>query len=67
VAQALIRFRGERALTQKAAVRLLRMTEPMVSRLERGDHVPNVDTMLRVAEATGTVLQVEFVPNDRSA
>jgi len=61
VAQTLIRFRGDRGLTQKAAAQLLGMTEPMVSRLERGDHVPNVDTMLRVADATGTVLRVEFV------
>jgi ribosome-binding protein aMBF1 (putative translation factor) len=64
VAQTLIRFRGDRGLTQGAATRLLGMTESMVSRLERGDHVPNVGTMLRVAEATGTVLSVEFVPKD---
>jgi ribosome-binding protein aMBF1 (putative translation factor) len=64
VARALIRFRGDRRLSQRAAARLLEMTESMVSRLERGDHVPNVDTMLRVAEATGTVLRVEFVGRD---
>jgi ribosome-binding protein aMBF1 (putative translation factor) len=58
VAQTLIRFRGDRGLSQGAAARLLGMTESMVSRLERGDRVPNVDTMLRVAEATGTVLRV---------
>lgn len=60
VARTLIRFRLNRGLTQKDAARVLRMTESMVYRLERGDHIPNVGTMLRVAEATGTVLTVAF-------
>ena len=60
VARVLIRFRHDRRLTQKDAAIELGMTESMVCRLERGDHVPNVETMLRVAEATGTVLTVRF-------
>jgi ribosome-binding protein aMBF1 (putative translation factor) len=60
VARTLIRFRVDRGLTQKEAARALHMTESMVCRLERGDHIPNVGTMLRVAEATGTVLTVAF-------
>lgn len=60
VARTLIRFRLERGLTQKDAARVLGMTESMVCRLERGDHIPNVATMLRVANATGTVLTVSF-------
>jgi ribosome-binding protein aMBF1 (putative translation factor) len=60
VAYALIRFRVDRGLTQKGAAQALGMTESMVCRLERGDHIPNVDTMLRVAEATGTVLRIAF-------
>jgi DNA-binding XRE family transcriptional regulator len=63
LARALICFRSERGLTQNAAARLLGMSGPSFSRLERGDRVPNVDTMLRVAEATGTVLRVEFATN----
>jgi ribosome-binding protein aMBF1 (putative translation factor) len=61
VARVLIRFRRDRRLTQKDAAIELGMTESMVCRLERGDHVPNVKTMLRVAEATGTVLSLRFV------
>ena len=60
VALTLIRFRRDRGLTQKSAARVLGMTESMISRLERGDHVPNVRTMLRVADATGTRLTVRF-------
>jgi ribosome-binding protein aMBF1 (putative translation factor) len=60
VALTLIRFRVKRGLSQKAAAGVLGMTESMVSRLERGDHIPNVRTMLRVAEATGTRLTVRF-------
>jgi ribosome-binding protein aMBF1 (putative translation factor) len=67
VARALILFRRDRGLTQKDAAVALGMTESMVCRLERGDHVPNVDTMLRVAEATGTVLKIRFVRQKMAA
>lgn len=60
LARTLIRFRIDRGLTQKEAARVLHMTESMVCRLERANHNPSVATMLRVAEATGTVLTVAF-------
>jgi transcriptional regulator with XRE-family HTH domain len=60
VARVLIRFRNDRRLTQKEAAIDFGMTEKTVCRLERVDRVPSVSTMLRVAEATGTIFTVRF-------
>jgi len=36
------------------------MTESMISRLERGDHVPSLGTLCRIAEAFGRRLEIVF-------
>ena len=36
------------------------MTESMISRLERGDHVPSLKTLSRIAEAYGRRLEIVF-------
>jgi DNA-binding XRE family transcriptional regulator len=62
VARALIRFRAERSLTQREAASVLGLPERTIARLERGDRIPSADTLVRVAEATGTILRVSFEP-----
>ena len=36
------------------------MTESMISRLERGDHVPSLKTLCRIADAFGRRLEIVF-------
>jgi transcriptional regulator with XRE-family HTH domain len=36
------------------------MTESMISRLERGDHVPSLKTLCRIADAFGRHLEIVF-------
>jgi transcriptional regulator with XRE-family HTH domain len=53
-------FRAHTGETQKQLAVRLRMTESMISRLERGDHVPSLATLCRIADAFGRHLQIVF-------
>jgi len=59
-AQKLVALRAAAGETQRQAARRLQMTESMISRLERGDHVPSLTTLCRIAEAYGCRLEVVF-------
>jgi ribosome-binding protein aMBF1 (putative translation factor) len=61
VARAIISYRIRLGLNQKQAAKAFNMKESALCRLERGDHVPNVETMLRIANVTGTQLRLDFV------
>jgi ribosome-binding protein aMBF1 (putative translation factor) len=66
VARAIISYRIRLGLNQKQAAKAFNMKESALCRLERGDHVPNVETMLRVANMTGTQLRLDFVETTTS-
>jgi DNA-binding XRE family transcriptional regulator len=57
VASKVIAYRAQYRLSQTALARRLGMSQPAVARLERGDHNPTIDTLMRLASA----LDVEFV------
>jgi transcriptional regulator with XRE-family HTH domain len=59
-ARNLLELRGRTGETQKQLAKRLRMTESMISRLERGDHVPSLKTLCRVADAFGRRLEIVF-------
>jgi transcriptional regulator with XRE-family HTH domain len=59
-ARKLFELRGQTGQTQKALAARLGMTESMISRLERGDHVPSIKTLCRIAEAFGRQLEIVF-------
>jgi transcriptional regulator with XRE-family HTH domain len=59
-AQKLVALRAGTGETQRQAAARLRMTESMVSRLERGDHVPSLTTLQRIAQAYGCRLEIVF-------
>ena len=52
--------------TQRQLARRLGMTESMISRLERGDHVPSLETLCRVADAFGRRLEIAFHEHEHS-
>ena len=57
VALRLVAYRAEHGLTQTALGRLLGMPQPAVARLESGEHVPSLETLIRLAEG----LDIEFL------
>ena len=59
-AQRLLELRVHTGETQKQLATRLRMTESMISRLERGDHVPSLRTLCRIADAFGRRLEIVF-------
>jgi DNA-binding XRE family transcriptional regulator len=59
-ARKLLELRADTGETQKQLAARLRMTESMISRLERGDHVPSLRTLCRIADAFGRQLEIVF-------
>jgi transcriptional regulator with XRE-family HTH domain len=59
-ARQLLELRADTGETQKQLAARLRMTESMISRLERGDHVPSLKTLCRIADAFGRHLEIVF-------
>jgi transcriptional regulator with XRE-family HTH domain len=59
-ARRLLELRRHSGETQKQLARRLGMTESMISRLERGDHVPSLATLCRIADAFGRRLEIVF-------
>ena len=59
-ARKLLELRAHTGETQKQLAARLRMTESMISRLERGDHVPSLKTLCRIADAFGRHLEIVF-------
>ncbi|HTC14805.1 MAG TPA: helix-turn-helix transcriptional regulator [Steroidobacteraceae bacterium] len=61
----LLRLRAHTGETQKQLAVRLRMTESMISRLERGDHLPSLKTLCRIADAFALRLSIGFDPRER--
>jgi transcriptional regulator with XRE-family HTH domain len=59
-ARRLLELRTDTGLTQRELAKRLAMTESMISRLERGDHVPSLATLCRIADAFGRRLEIVF-------
>jgi DNA-binding XRE family transcriptional regulator len=59
-AHRLLKLRTHTGETQKQLAKRLRMTESMISRLERGDHIPSLKTLCRIADAFDRCLEIVF-------
>ncbi len=59
-ARKLAELRRDAGETQRQLALRLGMTESMISRLERGDHVPSLKTLARIADAFGRRLEIVF-------
>lgn len=62
VANRLIAYRADRGLTQTALGRLLGMSQPAIARLEMGEHLPTLQTLLKLSEALGLEIVVAMTP-----
>lgn len=59
-AKQLAALRHNAGETQRQLAQRLGMTESMISRLERGDHLPSLRTLCRIADAFGQQLEIVF-------
>lgn len=59
-ARRLLELRRLTGETQKQLATRLGMTESMISRLERGDHLPSLSTLCRIADAFDRRLEIRF-------
>lgn len=57
IALRLVAYRADHGLTQTSLGRKLGMPQPTVARLESGDHVPSLETLVRLSDA----LEIEFL------
>lgn len=64
IALAVVRFRTDRGLSQRALASVLEMTQPQVARLERGDVNPSMDTLVRIAGGLGIELTINVTPTN---
>lgn len=65
-ARKLLELRARNGETQRQLAERLGMTELMISRLERGDHVPSLKTLCRIADAFGRRLEIVFHEHEHS-
>ncbi|MFA4994013.1 MAG: helix-turn-helix transcriptional regulator [Bdellovibrionales bacterium] len=61
LAGALIEARTKAKLSQKDLAHRMKTTQPMIARMESGRQPPSTATLLKIAKATGTRLQIRFV------
>lgn len=66
IANRLIKYRGEHGLTQTALARKLGMSQPAVSRLEIGEHVPTLPTLIRIAKTLGIEILIDIKPREHA-
>jgi transcriptional regulator with XRE-family HTH domain len=62
VASALIKARGDAAMTQEQVAKAMGTTQAVVARLESGKIMPSTRTLERFAKATHTRLRISFEP-----
>jgi ribosome-binding protein aMBF1 (putative translation factor) len=62
VAEAVIRARKAARLTQAQLAARMGAKQPFVARIESGGTIPSTSTLVKIAEATGTVYTPTFVP-----
>jgi DNA-binding XRE family transcriptional regulator len=58
----LIQYRVEHGLTQTALARKLGMSQPVIARLEAGEHEPSVATLARLSRGLGITLRLDVAP-----
>jgi transcriptional regulator with XRE-family HTH domain len=58
-----IAYRAEHELSQTALAKRLKMSQPAVARLERGEHSPTFPMLLSISDALGVELAIDITPS----
>jgi ribosome-binding protein aMBF1 (putative translation factor) len=64
VALEVVKYRAEHGLSQAALARRLAVSQPVVARLELGEHAPTWETLNRLANEMGVHLVIDIDPSD---
>lgn len=67
IANRLIQYRIEHSLTQTALARKFGMSQPAISRLEIGEHVPTLSTLIRIAQTLGIEILIDITPREQTS
>ena len=67
IARAIIAARAHAGLSQAELAARMQTSQPFVARLESGRTLPSMRTLLRIAEATGTVPEFHLKPRRAAA
>lgn len=62
----IIRFREENRLSQAALSRQIGVSQPVIARLESGEHDPTVATLRKFARKLGIRIRVDIVPDGKA-
>lgn len=62
VAIEVVKYRADHGLSQAALAKQLGVSQPVVARLERGDHTPSWDTLARLAHTMDVHFVVDVDP-----
>ncbi|MDQ2745562.1 MAG: helix-turn-helix transcriptional regulator [Chloroflexota bacterium] len=62
VATRVVAYRAEHSLSQAALARKLGVSQPLVARLEAGDHEPTIRTLTRLAHRLGLEFHIDITP-----
>lgn len=58
----LVAYRAEHGLSQTALAKRLGVSQPAVARMELGEHLPTLETLIKIAEALEVEVLVDITP-----
>lgn len=64
IREAIIKLRKEQHMTQKELAGKTGLTQANISNLEKGTSKPTIDSLKKIADATGTRLIIEFAEQE---
>lgn len=67
VALCVVAYRADHGLSQTEIGRLLDMAQPAIARIESGEHVPTIATLVRLSDALGIEFSLNIVPPTKQA
>jgi len=53
VANRVILYRTEHSMSQRELAEIVRLVQPQIARLEKAEHQPSVETLVKLSRATG--------------
>lgn len=63
VATRLVAYRAQEGISQAALARKLGVSQPLVARLEAGEHEPTLTTLARLSRCLGLEFHIDITPN----
>jgi transcriptional regulator with XRE-family HTH domain len=66
VAAQLIEYRADHKLSQKKLGELIGMKQPYITRLESGEHNPDIETLIKISRALGIEFVIDIAPREQA-